>query len=70
MPEDNVIKGRINKVKNEIKHNDSGENLWVNSDFENEAVLLFVKAVKNFINAYNEPPKDKIIMSLFDFLTL
>ena len=70
LPEDNVIKGRINKVKNEIKHNDSGENLWVNSDFENEAVLLFVKAVKNFINAYNEPPKDKIIMSLFDFLTL
>ncbi len=70
LPDDKVIKRSINKVKNELKHNDSGENLWINSDFENEAVVLFVKAVKNFINAYHEPPKDKIVMGLFDFLTL
>jgi hypothetical protein len=56
---------QINSTKNELKHNDQGENLWVESDFENECVLLFVKAVKNYFDAYKEMPKSKAIMSLF-----
>lgn len=60
----------INKTKNELKHNDSGVNNWVDADFENEAVLLFVKAVKNYLNAYNEMPKDRVIVNLFEHLTL
>ncbi len=70
IPPDKVIVAQINKIKNELKHNDSGENSWIESDFENEANLLFVRAVKNYFNAYNEMPKDKIITSLFDYLTL
>jgi hypothetical protein len=61
---------QINKAKNAIKHNDVGENLWVNSDFENECVLLFVKAVKNYFDAYKEMPKNKVVMSLFEHLCL
>ena len=53
-----------------MKHNDSGVNNWIEADFENEAVLLFVKAVKNYFNAYGEMPKDKIVNNLFDHLTL
>jgi hypothetical protein len=53
-----------------LKHNDSGVNNWIEADFENEAVLLFVKAVKNYFNAYGEMPKDKIVNNLFDHLTL
>jgi hypothetical protein len=61
---------RINKIKNEMKHNDQGENLWVKADFENECVLLFVKAVKNYFDAYKEMPNDKNVMRLFEHLCL
>ena len=61
---------QINKTKNELKHNDVGKNLWVDSDIENECVLLFVKAVKNYFNAYKEMPKKKVVMRLFEHLCL
>jgi len=69
-PNDKNLISKINRVKNELKHNDSGVNNWVEADFENEAVLLFVKAVKNYFSAYDEMPKDKIIRNLFNHLTL
>lgn len=62
--------GRINCVKNELKHNDSGKNKWVETDFEHEASVLFCKAVKNYFEAYNEIPKDRIVCRLFYNLTL
>jgi hypothetical protein len=65
-----VLISNINKVKNELKHNDSGENEWVDADFEDEAATLFVKAVKNYIDSYREFPKDRIIVNLFESLTL
>jgi hypothetical protein len=69
-PPDKELKNRINRAKNEIKHNDSGENLWIESDFENEFVFTFVKAIKNYYNAYKELPKDRKTLSLFEYLTL
>lgn len=64
-----IIK-QINKTKNEAKHNDLGENLWIEADFENETVAVFVRAVKNYYDAYKEMPKNKIIMNLFRELCL
>lgn len=61
---------KINKIKNELKHNESGNNEWINGDFEYEAAIIFVKAVKNYFDSYDEFPKDRIINNLFDFLTL
>lgn len=61
---------KINKTRNELKHNDSGTNEWFETDFENEAALIFVKAVKNYFICYNELPKDRIIRGLFENLTL
>jgi hypothetical protein len=66
---EDIIK-QINKIKNEVKHNDTGENLWVEADFENEFVLIFMRAVKNYFDAYKEIPKDKKIMNLFVDLAL
>lgn len=60
----------INKVKNELKHNDSGDNQWVDADFENEADSLFVRAMKNYFNCYNEFPSDKVSRNLFEKITL
>lgn len=67
---DKDARQRINKTKNELKHNDNGENSWRNTDFENEAALLFVKAVKNYYSSYNKLPADRIIKTLFEQLTL
>ncbi|HOY42004.1 MAG TPA: hypothetical protein PLX60_09090 [Chitinophagales bacterium] len=69
VPSDKELIKSINKVKNELKHNDSGDNEWFNADFENEAVLLFVKAVKNYHDCYKEFPNDRIIKNLFEHLT-
>jgi hypothetical protein len=70
IPSNAELKKRINKAKNEMKHNDEGENSWVESDFENEFVLLFIKAVKNYYNAYNDMPKNRTVINLFNFLAL
>lgn len=69
-PSNSELIKRINETKNELKHNDAGENLWVDSDFENECVRLFVKAVKNYFDAYKEMPKNKAIIKLFEHLCL
>ena len=69
-PSNKTLKENINKVKNELKHNDSGKNEWVQADFENEAAMLFVKGVKNYYDSYEEFPKDRTIRSLFEHLTL
>lgn len=70
VPSDKELIKSINKVKNDLKHNDSGDNEWVNADFENEAVSLFIKAVKNYYDCYKELPNDRIIKNLFEHLTL
>jgi hypothetical protein len=70
IPSNGELINRINKTKNKLKHNDVGENLWVESDFENECVLLFVRAVKNYFDAYKEMPKNKVVMHLFEDLCL
>ncbi len=38
-PSDKEFIQQINMVKNELKHNESGDNLWFDADFENEAYL-------------------------------
>jgi len=70
IPPDNELIKQINKTKNEVKHNDEGDNSWVDSDFENECVSLFVKAVRNYFYAYKEMPKNRTVTNLFMHLTL
>jgi len=70
IPTKKEIIQNINKTKNELKHNDTGENLWIEADFENEASSFFVKAVKNYFDSFGELPKNRTITKLFDFFTL
>ena len=69
-PTNKQLISKVNKVKNELKHNDSGDNLWVGADFEFEAAWLFVRAVKNYFDCYEEYPKDRIVKNLFEHITL
>ena len=70
VPDKKALIQKMNGIKNELKHNDIGENAWVDADFEFETALLFVSAVKNYYSSYNQWPKDRIITRLFDHLTL
>ena len=70
VPSNKELIKRINGAKNELKHNDGGENKFVNFDFEFEAAMLFIKAVKNYYDCYDEFPNDKMVVKLFDHLTL
>lgn len=70
IPSDNEIIKNINRVKNELKHNDKGINDWVDADFEYEAATLFIRAVKNYYDCYKAAPKDITINRLFEYLTL
>lgn len=69
-PSDKQLIKRINNVKNELKHNDNGENDWVEGDFENEAAMFFIKAMKNYFDCYKEYPADRTSKNLFEHLTL
>ncbi len=68
--DEKTIVGNRNKIKNELKHNHLGRNVIVETDYEFEAVMFFVKAIKNYFAAFGEFPKDRIVMPLFEHLTL
>jgi len=73
LPDEKEIKKSINRIRNELKHNDTGENVWLNEHkerWEYEASGHIIRAVKNYFNAYNEMPKDRIIMNVFYWLTM
>ena len=49
-----------NRLRNQLKHNDSGDNEWVTADFEFEAQDLIDRAIRNYWLAYDTPPSDRI----------
>ena len=50
-----------NRIRNELKHNDRGDNEWVRADFEFEARDLIDRAIRNHWLAYDAPPHDRVI---------
>jgi hypothetical protein len=50
-----------NRLRNQLKHNDSGDNEWVTADFEFEAQELIDRAIRNCWLAYGTPPADRVI---------
>jgi hypothetical protein len=56
-----------NRLRNQLKHNDSGDNEWVTADFELEAQDLIGRAIGNYCLAYGIPPGDRIINYYVNF---
>ena len=42
----------LNQGRNQLKHNDEGDNEWVSANFEFEAQLLIDRAIRNHELAY------------------
>ena len=60
-PNAQKVKRIMNRIRNECKHNDSGENEWVTADFAYEAQCLIDRAISNWMIAYGSFPKDRIV---------
>ena len=60
-PDHKKVVAALNRTRNELKHNDLGENLYVESDFEFEAKSLIDRAIRNYWLAYDRPLRDRII---------
>jgi len=66
-PEKKKIIDVLNRTRNELKHNDSGENLYVKADLELEAQSLIDRAISNYLLAYSQAPKDEVINDYIGF---
>jgi len=66
-PEMKKVVSSYNRVRNQLKHNDSGDNEWVTADFEFEAQDLIDRAIRNYWLAYDTPPTDRIIKNYVEF---
>lgn len=66
IPEKKKIYYLMNAVKNELKHNDSGDNVYLKADFESHAFELISRAIMNYRIAYQANPPDRVIMNFID----
>lgn len=60
-PEAKHVRGVANRVRNALKHNDSGDNEWLEADFEFESQSMIDRALRNWLLAYGSFPSDRIV---------
>jgi hypothetical protein len=60
-PDNAKVRSVTNRMRNECKHNDSGDNGWIEANFEFEAQCLIDRALSNWLIAYGGFPKDRIV---------
>jgi hypothetical protein len=60
-PERKKVIDVLNRARNELKHNDSGKNIFYEADFEFEAQCLIDRAIRNYWLAYDTPLRDRIV---------
>jgi hypothetical protein len=59
-----------NKAKNEIKHNDSGNNDEIKHDFKFEAETFILGAIRNYELIVGSMPNDRIIKSFWKWISM
>jgi len=65
-----LISEHINRVRNHLKHQDDGENITIEADFEYEAEEMLLRCMYNYLNAFNCYPKNSKLRAWFDNMTL
>ena len=69
-PDKKTLTDRHNKIRNEVKHNDTGTNNSVTADFDFEAEDMLLRAIKNYYVVFDKMPESKLIINWFDNITL
>lgn len=69
-PKKKDIIENFNRVRNELKHNDRGENVYITADFKFETQELIDRAIRNYLLSYDEFPRDRVIKNYVNFYWL
>jgi len=59
-----------NKIKNELKHNDSGQDAELDHDFQLEAETFILGAIRNYELIAGHMPKDRIVKAFWDWISM
>jgi hypothetical protein len=64
------IRSRINRTRNELKHNNGGKNSPVDAYFLMEAEEMVLRALRNYEKLYGKLPPQKEVQEWWDFISL
>lgn len=70
VPDDKEVKRRLNETRNELKHNDAGQNVRVHAMFQFEAEEMLLRAYKNYLKLYDRLPRNKRLVDWWENITL
>jgi hypothetical protein len=68
VPGDAELRRRLNRVRNEAKHNDSGRDKRVKAIYDYEADEMLTRCMFNYLTLYGKPPRDKVISEWWDYV--
>jgi hypothetical protein len=60
----------LNRVRNELKHNDKGRNTRVQADFVFEAENMILRALRNYGRAFGCMPSNRLIRGWWNSMSL
>jgi hypothetical protein len=60
----------LNRLRNEFKHNEAGKNSRVLGPFEYEAEEMLFRCIRNYVKLYGRPPREKIISTWWECVSL
>jgi hypothetical protein len=70
MPTEASLRRGLNRLRNEFKHNNAGKNARVFGNFEEAAEQMLLRCIRNFLKLYGRPPRDKVISTWWDNVSL
>jgi hypothetical protein len=60
----------LNRVRNELKHNDGGRNVRIQAEFVFEAEEMILRALRNYERAFGCMPSNRLIRGWWDHISL
>jgi hypothetical protein len=60
----------LNRVRNELKHNDGGSNVRIQADFVFEAEDMILRALRNYGRAFGCMPSNRLIRGWWENMSL
>jgi hypothetical protein len=64
------LSSRLNKQRNELKHNDGGKNKQVKADWRFEAEDMILRGIRNYQRAFGCTPRSKLVRQWWDWISL
>ncbi|HEY5744745.1 MAG TPA: hypothetical protein VIU12_01605 [Chryseolinea sp.] len=61
VPPNAELRRRLNCLRNDLKHNDSGTDKRVVAIFDYSAEEMLLRCIRNYLKLYGKPPRDKVI---------